>query len=158
MANEIWNSFEEGNTLYALIWRKSDDKVYDVVAGSNTFEVYVEANIDNYDTVLTNQGDGVGGFSNYYTADFPSDITAGVYRVQIYQQVGGSISADDDIEIAQGEIYWDGTAEIDIFTLDTTIEDDVIGADGDTLESLSDQLDGLISSSFKKTNVYGPGE
>ncbi len=96
--------------------------------------------------------------SNYYTVNFPTDITTGVYRIQIFLQAGGSAHADNDTEIAQGEIYWDGTAEIDIFTLDTSINDDIIGADGDTLESLSDQLDGLTSSTFKNTLVFGPGE
>ena len=36
--------------------------------------------------------------------------------------------------------------------------DTLIGVDGDTLETLSDQLDGLTSSSFKKKNIYGPKE
>ncbi len=36
--------------------------------------------------------------------------------------------------------------------------DTLVGADGDTHEDLSDQLDGLTSSTYKKTNVYGPGE
>ena len=36
--------------------------------------------------------------------------------------------------------------------------DTLIGADSDTLKSLSDQLDGLTSSNFKNTNQYGPGE
>lgn len=36
--------------------------------------------------------------------------------------------------------------------------DTLIGADGDTLETLSDEIDALKSSSFKKTNIYGPKE
>lgn len=78
--------------------------------------------------------------------------------MQIFLQAAGSAHADNDMEIAQGEIYWDGSAEIDTFTLDTSINDDIIGADGDTLEDLSDQLDGLTSSTYKQTNKYGPGE
>ena len=38
------------------------------------------------------------------------------------------------------------------------IDDEVIGADGDTLESLSDQLDSLSSEDSKVQNEYGPGE
>lgn len=152
MANEIWHSYDEAETLYALIWRKTDDKIWNNTDGQ--FDTYTDADIDKYDVVLTNHVD-----SDYHSVDFPAAIaTAGVYRVQVMHQVGGSIHADDDIPVAQGEIYWDGSAEIDIFTLDTSINDDIIGADGDTLESLSDQLDGLTSSSFKKTNIYGPGE
>ena len=156
MANEIWYSFDEAEILYALIWRKTDDKVYDAVAAANTFDTYTDADIDDYNVELTNHVD-----SDYHSVDFPADITAGVYRVQIFVQdsaVADTPHADDDTPIAQGEIYWDGTAELNPFTLNTQIEDDVIGADGDTLETLSDQLDGLSSSAFKKTNIYGPGE
>ena len=153
MPNEIWHSADETWTLYALIWRKTDDKVYDAVAAANTFDTYTDADILDYDVPLTNQAD-----SDYHSVDFPGDITAGVYRVQVFLQVGGAIDADLDLAVAQGEIYWDGSAEINIFTLDTSINDDIIGDDGDTLESLSDQLDGLTGSVFKRANVYGPGE
>ena len=114
MANELWHSYEEGKTIYALIWKKTDDKVFDQADGGDTFETYVEANIDNYDVAMTNQGDGASGYSDYYTADFPSVIvTAGVYRIQILLRVGGTINADNDIVIAQGEFYWNGDREID---------------------------------------------
>jgi hypothetical protein len=73
-------------------------------------------------------------------------------------QVGGGIDADADIGVAQGEIYWDGSAEYNLSTLMAYILSDVIGADGDTLETLSDQLDGLTATKYTKTNVYGPGE
>jgi len=151
MANEIWHSADESKTLYGLIWQKTDDKVWNNT--DSQFDTYTDADILKYDIPLTNQVD-----SDYHSADFPSAIGAGVYRVQVMEQVGGSIDADADVVVAQGEIYWDSTAEIDIFTLDTTINDDVIGTDGDTLESLSDQLDGLTSSAFKNTNVYPQGE
>lgn len=96
--------------------------------------------------------------SDYHSVDFPSDITAGVYRVQVMLQVGGALDADLDYAIAEGEIYWDGSAEINIFTLDTSINDDIIGADGDTLEDLSDQLDDLSAENSRVVNVYNVGE
>ncbi len=92
---------------------------------------------------------------------FTIDIAAGGYRSVIMLQesaVADTPHADNDIGVHQGEIYWDGSAEINIFTLDTSINDDIIGADGDTLESLSDQMDGLTSSNYKLTNVYRRGE
>ena len=160
MANEIWHSADETWTLYALIWRQTDDKVYDAVAAANTFDTYTDADILDYDVPLTNHAD-----SDYHSVDFPGSITAGVYRVQIMLQVGGAIDADLDYAIAEGEIYWDGSAEINIFTLDTTINDDIIGADGDTLEDLSDQIDGLSdqvvalsAEGSKVRNVYRLGE
>ena len=153
MANEIWHSYDETKTLYALIWRQTDDKVYDAVAAANTFDTYTDADIDDYDIPLTNHAD-----SDYHSVDFPSDITVGVYRVQVFEQVGGSIDADDDIVVAHGEIYWDGSAELNMSSLDTKIDDEVIGADGDTHEDLSDQLDGLSAEDSKVLNVYGEGE
>ncbi len=156
MANEIWHSIDEAEILYALIWRKTDDKIYDAVAAANTFDTYTDADIDDYNVELTNHVD-----SDYHTVDFPSDITVGVYRVQIFKQesaVADTPHADDDIAVAQGEIYWDGTAELNMSSLDTKIDDELIGADGDTHEDLSDQLDGLSAEDSKVQNVYGPGE
>lgn len=106
MANEIWHSFEEGTTLYAIIWRKTDDLVWNNT--DSQFDTYTDADIDKYDVVLANQVD-----SDYYSVDFPAAITdSEVYRVQIFKQVGGGIDADADIAVAQGEINWDGTTEI----------------------------------------------
>ena len=116
MSNEIWHSFDEGNTLYALIWRKSDDKVWNNT--DSTFDTYTDVDIDKYDVVLANQVD-----SDYYSVDFPSAITGTDlkrYRVQIMNQVAGGINADNDIAIAQGEIFWDGTAEVDVGTINIT--------------------------------------
>lgn len=107
MSQEIWCTFEEGQDLYALVWRKTDKKVYDAVAGSNTFDTYTDADIDDYDVVVPNEAD-----SDYYGVDFPAGIAAGIYRVQIFWQVGGAIDADADEGLFQGEIEWDGTAEV----------------------------------------------
>jgi hypothetical protein len=112
MSNEIWHSYDESYTLYALIWRQTDDKVYDAAAGSDTFDTYTDADILDYDVPMTNHAD-----SDYHSADFPSDISAGVYRVQIFHQVGGSIDADADVAVAQGEMYWDGTEEVNLYIL-----------------------------------------
>ncbi len=76
------------------------------------FDTYTDADIDKYDVVLANQAD-----SDYYSVDFPAaitDDTTQAYRVQIMLQVGGSIDADADLGIAQGEIQWNGTEEVDI--------------------------------------------
>ena len=108
MANEIWHSYQDGSTLYALIWRQTDDKVYDAVAGADTFDTYADADIDTYDIPLT----AAGTTGDYYSVDFPVDIGAGVYRVQVMLQAGVDPDADDDTPVAQGEIYWDGSAEI----------------------------------------------
>lgn len=106
MANEIWWNTDEGQTLYAIIHAKSDDTVN--IIGGNTFEAWVDANIDTYDLAMTDH-DG-----DYYSVDFPTTITtAGVYRITIFKQAAASPHVDNDLSLAQGEIYWDGIAEID---------------------------------------------
>ena len=148
MSNEIWNNFVSGNNLDAYVFKKTNDQVFDQSDGGDMFEVWVDGNVLNYDIPMTDQGGG------HYTVDFPSVITtSGVYRIVIALRAGGS-AAVSDFRIAQGEMYWDGTAEIDIFTLDTIINDDVIGEDGDTLESLSDQMDVLSAQKSQVLNVY----
>ena len=152
MPNEIWHNFPDSDDLYAFIYRRTDDKVYDVVAGSNTFDTWADGDRGTYDLKLaTKNGDR-------HSVDFPSGIAAGVYDVTIRKYQVVDTPALDDIDVAQGVMYWDGTAELNPFTLNTQIEDDVIGADGDSHEDLSDQLDGLTSSAFKHTNVYPMGE
>ena len=131
--NELWHNFPSGDTLDAYIFKKTDDTVFDQADGGDTFEAWVDGNVANYDIPMTDQG------GDYYTVDFPTVITtAGVYRIAIARRVGGTAAVGDK-RIAQGEIYWSGTAEEDIATM-------------------TDQLDGLTSSAFKRTNVYGPDE
>jgi hypothetical protein len=115
LANEIYATYDEGNTLYALIWRKADDLVWNDLSGA--FETYTDADIDEYDIPLANQVD-----SDYYSADFPVAITGTdpeAYRVQVMLQPG-AIDADADFGIFQGEIIWDGTQEIDLGVLFTS--------------------------------------
>ncbi len=126
MSNEIWHTFDETETLYAIIWRQTDDKVWNNT--DSTFDTYTDADIDKYDVPLANQVD-----SDYHSVDFPSAITtSGTYRVQIMQQVGGSLDADNDVGVGQGEIFWGGTSEVTI---------------------LSTSAEGS-----KVLNEYGPGE
>ena len=128
MAHEIYATHEEGNTLYALIWRKVDDKVWNDTDGQ--FDVYTDIDIDKYDIVLTNQAD-----SDYYSVDFPVAITdEDVYRVQIMLQLG-TIDADADTGLFQGEINWNGESE-------------------DTTSSISFQIDKLSRQLSRVNNRY----
>ena len=115
MSNEIWTTFDEGNNLYALIWRKSNDLVWNNT--DSQFDTYTDVDIDKYDVPLANQVD-----SDYYTVDFPAAITGTdpiAYRVQIMLRPG-AIDADADFGIAQMEIIWDGSKEVDIGTVFNT--------------------------------------
>ncbi len=146
MANEIIHSADSADTYYAFVYRISDKFIYDV--GDAAFEaigVWNDARADECDIVMTAVGD-------VHFADFPT-VAAGVYFVTVRKQTGGSPDTDDKTG-GQGIMYWDGTAEINTFTLDASINDDIIGDNGDTLESLSDQMDVLSAQKSQVLNVY----
>ena len=147
MANEIAHDHTTGSTLYFCAFQP-DGNVF--LTGGASDEVWGTGgrDADDYDETMTE--DGAGG---HYVGTFDTSIAAGVYQVAVYLQAGGS-PADTDTALARGEIYWDGSAEINIFTLDTSINDDVIGSDGDSHEDLSDQMDVLSSQGSKILNVY----
>lgn len=148
MANEIYAKHTSGKNLDAYVFKKTNDQVFDQTDGGDTFEVWADGNVLNYDIPMTDQGDG------FYTVDFPSVITtAAIYRVVVKLRVGAN-AAVGDTGLFQGPINWDGTAEIDLFTLNTKIEDDVIGAGGDTLESISDQVTTVVAGTVSPINVY----
>ncbi len=151
MANEIWHNFSTGKTLYFCAFQL-DGNVF--LSGGASDEVWGTdgRDADDYDETMTE--DGVGG---HYVGDFDTSIAAGTYRITVFLRAGAN-PADTDAKLVQGEIYWDGSAEITIFTIDTKIDDDVIGADGDTLESLSDQLDSVLTEASKVLIELDPGE
>ncbi len=116
MGNEFYHSADEAEVYYALVFRKSDNKVWNET--DDTFDTYTDADILKYDIPLSVVVD-----SDYHIADFPVAITDSAlqtYRVQIFLQSGGSPSADDDLAESQGEIYWDGTSESDLGTITIT--------------------------------------
>lgn len=153
MSNELSYDHDSGATLYAARFQLDGDVFLTSGASDEVWGTGGRTAAD-YDVTMPEKGS-----SGHYVGDFDgsSNIAAESYPVTVYLQAGGS-PADSDRPLGRGVMYWDGTAEINTFTLDTTINTDVIGADGDTLKVLSDQLDGLTSSSFKTTNRYGPGE
>lgn len=91
---------QSGLTLYALI-RNSSAQVWN----GSAFETYNSSNWSTYDVAMTEQAS-----SGYYTAAFPSAISAGKYSFMIHQQLGGSPATGDYI-IGGGSIYWNGTIE-----------------------------------------------
>jgi len=112
MSNEIWHSYDSAKVLYAFVIRASDDYIWDV--GDTAFEAigtWNDARADECDIPMTvTAGD-------YHSVDFPAGITTvGVYRVQIREKAGASPDTDDK-PVAQGEIYWSGTAEQTIQTI-----------------------------------------
>jgi len=100
MANEIKAKFTANAVdLYACVFN-SLKQVYDVIGAS--WETWDDANIENYDIALAENGGG-----GLYFADFPA-LAAGVYTVVVYK---GTQIAGDEV-IGSGVMNWDGTFEI----------------------------------------------
>ncbi len=132
MANEIWHDYPSGSSLDAYVFKKTDDEVFNEADGGDTWEAWNDANVLLYDVPMTDQG------GDYYSVDFPAVITtAGTYRTVVALRAGGT-AAVGDLRIAQGEIFWDGTAEITISTTTT----DISGLETkiDVLDANVDQL------------------
>ena len=109
MANEIHYSFDSADTLYALIRRVEDQYIYDVV--DEAFEklgTWNDARVIACAVEMTTSGDT-------HWADFPV-VDGGVYFVEIREQTGANPDTDD-LSIAQGILYWNGTEEINDSTM-----------------------------------------
>jgi hypothetical protein len=101
MSNELRTTFQGGGaTLYAVIRKLSD---LTQVWNGTALETFVNASIANYDIALTDRG------GDEYSADMPAAITAGDYRIGVYEQAGGT-PAITDLRLASYELHWDGSA------------------------------------------------
>ena len=104
MGNKFAHSSDSANTLYFLVYRLSDNYIWDV--GDGAFEAvgtWNDARVGECDIPMTAAGDAHFG-------TFPA-VALGQYFVQVRLQIGGSPDTDD-IPQAQGEMHWDGSSEI----------------------------------------------
>jgi hypothetical protein len=135
MTEEVKHNHVTGKTLYFCRFIQSNSNV--MLANPATNEVWGTGgrDADDYDVQMSEEGG-----SGHYTGDFASGgaIAAGTYTIAVYNQAGAS-PADSDVVIAQGEIYWDGTAEINLYTMDA-------------------DLVTIIANTGKVINVYPTGE
>jgi len=198
MANEITHNVVTGLTLYFCAFQQDGDVF---LTGGASDEVWGTGGrtAADYDEAMTEE-DACG----HYKGSMAAGIGAGVYQICVYLQAGAN-PANSDVALAQGEIYWDGTAEINLSTLETLVttaqadldiitgtngvflDDGAItedkfdnttafpvakedsgdteiartGADSDTLETLSDQIDAvqtdvttIVANTGKVVNVY----
>lgn len=125
MANDVFTFQHDttGATVYALI-RDDDGQVADV-AVDNAFETFADASLGDYDLVGTEQGTA----SRCYAFTFPSWISAGTYKVDIFEQAGGAPAVTDDL-VGSGVIEWDGSAIVSQATKLIAIAGDVENLDG----------------------------
>ncbi len=147
--NEVAWDFESGSTLYSCRFQPDGDVFLSSGASDETWGTGGR-DADDYDVTMTENGSG-----GHYVGDFDTsgNISAGVYRVTVYLQDGAS-PADSDLSIARGVMYWDGTAEINTSTVDTKIDNEVIGSGGDSNTDLSGQMDVLSAQKSQVLNVY----
>ena len=101
MANELFfTGAGDALTIYAVIRRKSDAKVWSVA--NSAFETWANGSVGDYDVALTTQG------GDLYLGDFPSGITVGTrVLIQYYSQAGGSPAITDSIKLTV-EGTWNG--------------------------------------------------
>lgn len=97
MSSELRLSYNGSATLYAII----RDTATGYVWNGSALVAWVNGDIASYDIPLTSAG------GDLYTADFPSGVTGGTYRVFYYEQAGGS-PATTDLLLGVDDMGWDG--------------------------------------------------
>ena len=112
MADEITMNYVSGLSLYFCCFQPNGDVF---LTGGASDEVWGTGARDAaaYDEAMTEEGN-----SGHYKGSMTVAV-AGVYGIVIRI---GAAPADGDVAIGQGEIYWDGTAEMNISTLDTLLD------------------------------------
>jgi len=143
--SEIQIGYKSGNTLYALVRKHSDSTVWN--DSNSAWETWVDAYVPDYNIAMAD-GDG-----DFYKADFPSGISAGLYPINVYLRQGDDPNNDNDILVGTGQIVWDGTAEVTDYTSYTDRQTII----GDTNELETDWTDGgrldtIIDSALTDTN------
>lgn len=146
MSDEIHIDYPSGSTLYAVV-RNSAGNVWYVVG--QAFEAWGTGSrdADDYDIALTDKS------GSRYVGTFDANISAGTYSIQIFRQAGAN-PADTDRFVGGRAIYWDGSAEMNISTLDTIVDAILV----DTGTTIPDKLDDLSGEGAAVLNVYGVGE
>ncbi len=136
MAEEVKHNYTTGLTLYFCRFIANSNVM---LANPATNEVWgTDArDADAYDVQMSEEGG-----SGHYTGDFASggSISAGTYHITVYNQAGGS-PVDSDIPLAQGEIYWNGTAEENLQTILAKLPDDFLMG-----SSVQDSMDDEINA------------
>ncbi len=149
---EIRATYNTGATLYVLmfnaagqVWRNN---------APQQFLAYAPGAIGVYDIPLSEIATDTGE----YRADWPihANMVEGLYSVVLFDQAGGGPVAADDARIGDTDVMvWDGGSdEITVPVAIDLITDTIIGADSDTLETLSDQLDVLGAGSGGTMETY----
>ncbi len=108
MSNELSLTYTGSDTVYAIIRRTSDSKVWSTVASD--WATWSDGSIANYDIPLTSRS------GDLYSADFPTAIQTGLeYRIMYYEQSGATPSTSD-LSLYFEEGIWNGSIISNSFT------------------------------------------
>ena len=114
MSNEIAHGADSTKQFDAYVSLLSNKYIYDV--GDDSLEpvgTWNDARADECNIAMAATG-------NVHYADFPSSLGAGIYHVLVKERAGANAVIADH-ERGQGIMYWDGSAEINPFTLDANV-------------------------------------
>ena len=140
MAEEVKHNFVTGKTLYFCRFLLSNSNV--MLADPATNEVWGTGarDADDYDVAMAEEGG-----SGHYTGDFASGgtIAAGTYHIVVYNRLTGT-PIDSDPALAQGEIYWNGTAEETLQTILDKLPDEFIMGSSVT-DSMDDEINAAVA-------------
>src|SRR5258705_12039848 len=114
--NEARFSYTTGQaaSLYVVVIRSTDNLYFN--DSSDLLESYNASNWTSYARAVTETG-----ASGDYKSDFPPEVTqAGVYLLSARKKAGGS-AAPSDAVVAEALLAWDGTKEVSVADLYTTL-------------------------------------
>lgn len=102
-----------GRTCYFTI-HSSSGQIWSTSGSTGAFESFVSGNWPDYAISMTEQG-----VSNFYAGNFPTAVPAGVYSIDMRQQLGGA-AAQTDGGVAAGDYQWGGAAVVPLSNLTTS--------------------------------------
>jgi hypothetical protein len=115
MADEFTINSINGLTFYGVRWQ-TNGNVFLTDGSSDETWGTGGRDADDYDVQMTEED-----ASGHYIADFDASgniTTAGLYKVAVFRQAGANpADVPTDVPVFQGEIEWDGSAEVTLRTI-----------------------------------------
>lgn len=133
MANEIRAKNKSGLTVYALLIRAVDGKIWN----GTSFVTLSNANWASYVIPMSEQSS-----TGIYFGNMPS-VGSGLYDAWVYQRVGATPASTDYI-VGQAALDWDGTKEASL-----------AGAQGSGQVMISHNFGGADNLSYQTSTGFG---
>lgn len=143
-ANEIHIDYQSGQSLYATVRNGSGQVWYPVI---QEFEAWGTGSRDADDYDLGAMTDSTG---NRYVDSFDTNISGGLYTIQVWEKAGANPDESADSIVGSGEIAWNGSAEETI--IDSAGRTDVGNIEGsDATDAINAEADTAISDASLAT-------